>query len=112
MMLKVFSLLDQKTGIFSPPFFMVHQAQAMRAVVELGCDPNTTVGRHPADFALCCLGEFDDNTGQFLAPAGVQHLGLVVQMLPPKAAPMSLFSGADSSLAPGSSASVSRPEEG
>lgn len=81
MMLKAFSLLDQKVGTFSPPFFMAHVGQAIRAVTDLGQDLNTTVGRHPADFALCQVGAFDDQTGQFEAMVPL-HLGLVLGFLP------------------------------
>lgn len=81
MILKAFSLLDQKVGTFSPPFFMSHVGQAIRAVTDLGQDLNTTVGRHPSDFALCEVGTFDDNTGQFEAMIAIHH-GTVLGFLP------------------------------
>lgn len=86
MILKAFSLLDQKVGTFSPPFFMAHVGQAIRAVTDLGQDLNTTVGRHPADFALCEVGTFDDQTGQFGAMTPLHH-GLVLGFLPTQAQP-------------------------
>lgn len=78
MKLLAFSLLDQKTGMFNVPFFMSHRGQAIRACMDLAADRSTTVARHPADFMLCLIGEFDDQTGQFFNLRGeVEHLGTV-----------------------------------
>lgn len=85
MMLMAFSLLDTKTGHFSPPFFMGGRGQAIRAVMELGADMSTTVGRHPGDFSLVQLGQFDDQTG-VLTPCHPDVLGVVSSFLPAAAA--------------------------
>lgn len=81
MILKAFSLLDQKVGTFSPPFFVAHIGQAIRMVTEVGQDLNTTVGRYPSDFALCEVGTFDDTAGMFEPMIPVHH-GLVLGFLP------------------------------
>lgn len=93
MILKAFCLLDMKAGAFATPFFMHHDAQAIRAVTELGQDLSTTVGRYPADFALMSIGTFDDASG-VLAPTGIVNLGTVAGFLPSKPA-MPLFAAAD-----------------
>lgn len=89
MILKAFCLLDTKTGVFNTPFFMAHTAQAIRACADLGGDLNTTVGRHPADFALMEIGTFDDQTGTLYA-LPPHNLGLVVTFLPAAPAPAPL----------------------
>lgn len=81
MILRAFSLLDIKTGIFNVPFFMPHPQMAIRAVVDLMADQNTTIARHPADFALCEIGSYDDQTGM-LMPETVQQLGVASSFLP------------------------------
>lgn len=81
MILKAFSLLDTKTGAFGAPFFMHHAAAAIRACIDLGGDLNTTVGRHPSDYALCEIGAFDDQTG-VLQPIPPHNLGTVAGFLP------------------------------
>lgn len=97
MMLKAFSLYDTKTGTYATPFFMRHAGEALRAVTDLAQDLNTTVGRHPSDFALMQIGEFDDSTGLF-QPQQPASLGMVVSFLPaPAAAP--LFDGGDPTTA-------------
>lgn len=90
MILIGFSLLDIKTGIFNTPFFMAHAGQAMRACMDLGQDPQTTVGRHPADFQLCQVGTFDDQTGMFSIGTPTP-LGTVASFLPAPRTPGSLF---------------------
>lgn len=82
MILNAYALLDMKAGAFAPPFFMHHDAQAVRAVTELGQDMNTTVGRYPSDFALCRIGVFNDQSGQLAAESMVVNLGTIASFLP------------------------------
>lgn len=63
MFLKAFCFLDIKTGIYSQPFFMPHRGLAIRAALNLGNDLNTDIGKHPHDFRLILVGEFDDSVG-------------------------------------------------
>lgn len=63
MVLKIFSIYDIKSEVFSPPFYMSSNGEAVRAFKDLANDTNTTIGRHPADFRLMCLGTFDNCTG-------------------------------------------------
>jgi len=108
MILEAYSLLDMKAGAFATPFFMLHDAQAIRAVTELGQDLATTVGRYPSDFALCSIGTFDDASG-VLTPTGIINLGTVTGFLPPKPA-MPLFAGADTvRLAPAATHNPDKP---
>lgn len=81
MIVKAFCLLDIKTGIFNTPFFMAHTGQAIRACIDLGQDMNTTVARHPADFMLCEIGVFDDQSG-LVDPRPPLQLGTVASFLP------------------------------
>lgn len=67
MKLLAFSIFDEKGGLFSNPFFMAHKGLAIRAFYDLVCDNNTTVSKHPEDFKLYCIGEFDDNSGGLMS---------------------------------------------
>lgn len=77
---KAYSFLDKKTGMYSAPFHVVHEAIAMRTARELVADIDTTVGRHPADFDLYLVGEFNDNTGIYsgVGPACVTSCAALV----------------------------------
>lgn len=89
MKITAFSLFDTKTGVYGTPFFMLHVGQAVRAVQDLGNDMNTTIGRHPADYSLVILGEFDDATGAF--DNSLVVIGSVVSFLTPRPSPEPLF---------------------
>lgn len=80
MYLRAFCFLDIKTGCYSQPFFMLHNAAAVRAAMDVGNDLATSIGRHPFDFRLVRIGEFDDSVGFLLS---VQHedLGTVGSIL-------------------------------
>lgn len=77
-----YSLYDAKALTYSPPFLASAHGQAVRMVMELAQDANTTVGRHPADFTLYCVGQFNDATGSML-PADVrEHISDVLALVP------------------------------
>ncbi|WNK13460.1 MAG: nonstructural protein [Microvirus sp.] len=83
MILKAFALLDTKVGEFHTPFFLATDAAAKRACIDIGSDPSTMVGRHPADFMLYEIGEYDSSRAALEPRAPISH-GLVLSMLPPK----------------------------
>lgn len=65
MKLMVFSIYDEKALIFATPFFMSTNGQAIRGFMDLAKDPNSFVSKHPSDYKLYQLGEYDDLTGVF-----------------------------------------------
>lgn len=65
MNIKVFSVLDAKIGAFAQPWFSPTREAGIRAFVEATRDPTTMLAKHPEDFALYELGEFNDETGIF-----------------------------------------------
>lgn len=74
MVLKAFSVLDIKSEIYGAPFFMGTVGEAVRAFKDLVNDTNTLPGRHPADFKLVCIGEFDNEKG-LLASGEMSSMG-------------------------------------
>lgn len=70
----VLSLKDAKADTFSPPFFQVNRASALRVLSDLVADERSTVSRHPEDFALFELGTFDDVTGMITSYDMPRHL--------------------------------------
>jgi len=61
-----YTLHDKKAGTFSPPMFFQHDVIAIRAVQQSAADPKTQLARYPEDFALVCLCEFKEDTGELL----------------------------------------------
>ncbi|WNK14777.1 MAG: nonstructural protein [Microvirus sp.] len=80
MYLQAYSLLDTKTGMYSLPWFMPHEAIALRAAQQLGNDKTTNVGQYPDDFVLFNIGEFDDNTA-LMSSFAPRSLGTVGSLL-------------------------------
>lgn len=65
MQLKVYSIFDEKAKCFGQPFFMAHNGMALRAFSDLVADKSTSINKHPGDYKLYCLADYDDNSGEF-----------------------------------------------
>lgn len=65
MELKVFSIFDEKAKVFSNPFYMGHNGQALRAFSDLVQDKQSSIAKHPGDYKLYLLGTFNDVSGKF-----------------------------------------------
>lgn len=63
MKLLMFAVYDSKAKAFCRPFFAAVEAVALRAFEGGANDVDSEIGRHPADFSLFQVGEFDDDTG-------------------------------------------------
>lgn len=72
---RIFSVLDLKIGAYASPFFMPTVAAAKRAFSGACNDPSTMLYKHPEDFSLYLLGEFDDESGA-VTPVQPENLGL------------------------------------
>jgi len=65
MIMKIYSIFDEKAKAYAQPFYMAHDGQAVRGFGDLVADTSTNISKHAVDFTLWKLGEFDDNTGIF-----------------------------------------------
>lgn len=68
----VVSVQDRASGVFMRPFFVPHRNIAIRDFtdeVNRKADDNQ-LSKHPDDFDLYLLGQFDDNTGVFTSENG------------------------------------------
>ncbi len=79
MILKMFSMYDTKADAFITPFFLHNEKMALRAIYDASTSPTHMFSKHPEDYALYLLGEFDDTNGQVVT--GLPHnMGLVSQI--------------------------------
>lgn len=64
---KMFSVFDVKAACYGAPFFMPREQMAIRAfadgVNEVG-NVNNQWAKHPEDFSLFYIGDFDDDLAQ------------------------------------------------
>lgn len=63
MIYQVFAVRDAKAAAYALPFFLPRMEVAIRSFRDAVKDPKHDMSRHPEDYSLWCLGEFDDNTG-------------------------------------------------
>lgn len=63
---------DVATGSFASPIGVAHNALAIRSFQSEVSNAESQICRHPEDFELFALGEFDTETGEFTA--GVARL--------------------------------------
>lgn len=67
MKLQIFAIYDSATRMYGTPMFMASQPQAVRAIGDEINRPqeDNQLYKHPEDFTLFCLGEWDNNTCEF-----------------------------------------------
>jgi len=75
----VFSIYDSKAKAFLPPFFMPRAEMAQRAFSECANSDDHQFGKHPADYTLFHLGNWDDDTGVFAEKTTPTSMGLALE---------------------------------
>jgi len=79
MIQKVFTIYDSKMEAYMQPFFMSQKGQAVRAFTDTVNDPTSQFNKHPEDFTLFEIGEYDDATGKFTNLQTPNSLGLALE---------------------------------
>lgn len=63
---KVLAIRDRAIDSYGQPFYSASVGGAVRSFSdEVNRPENNTLHKHPEDFDLFLLGEFDDQTGEF-----------------------------------------------
>lgn len=86
MMMKVFAVYDTKALCYATPFFMGSAGTAIRAFSDLVNDNQSSVSKHPTDYILFEIGEFDDQTAKLVSLKEPRNLGLASDFLPVRTA--------------------------
>lgn len=80
MILKIFTVYDSKVEAYKTPFFAQSKGAALRDWSDAVNDPQTMFHRHPEDYVLFELGEYDDQTGQFHQHPAPVSMGVAIEM--------------------------------
>lgn len=91
--MKLFAVLDIKSGFFLKPFAESSTVQALRGFDIAVNESDSTFRRFPDDFALMELAEFDSQNGQLQAHAAPVNLGTGRSVLRNPEQQLSLASG-------------------
>lgn len=67
MKINVYSVFDVKSAVFAHPFYMAADGVAVRAFGGAVNEPDSLMCRHPSDFSLYRIGQFDDSVGLLIA---------------------------------------------
>lgn len=60
MILRMYTIFDSKAEVYLQPFCMKAKGEAIRAFADHVNDGQSQFSKHPEDFTLFELGEFDD----------------------------------------------------
>lgn len=79
MIQKMFTVYDSKLEAYLQPFFMASKGQAIRAFTDSVNDTTTQFNKHPEDFTLFEIGEYDDSKGQVSNLITPNSLGVALE---------------------------------
>lgn len=82
MLQKIFTVYDSKVGAYLPPFFMSARGEALRAFVDTISDDKSVISKHPEDYTLFELGEYDNLTAKFDMYETPVSLGVAIELIP------------------------------
>lgn len=75
MIQKVFGVRDSKAVAFLQPFFSVSAGAAIRAFSDAVNEGNSPLAKHPEDYILFELADFNDSDGSFDCAVPIKMLG-------------------------------------
>ena len=62
----IYTIHDSKALAFLPPFYLHNKNMAQRSFGDAVNDIETQFNKHPEDYSLWEIGEFDDQTGEII----------------------------------------------
>jgi hypothetical protein len=82
MIKQVYSFHDSKVCVYHPPMVLLNDGEARRLASDCVNDAQTPMSRHPADFRLVRLGEYDDNSGTLIPLSAPEFVCDLVEFKP------------------------------
>lgn len=79
MLWRLFSIYDSKAECYLPPFHFKSRGEAIRSFSDTANDPKSQLCRHPEDFTLFALGEYDDSDATFTTLKTPEPLGKALE---------------------------------
>lgn len=76
MITKMFCIYDSKALNFGVPFFMPSVGAAVRIFSDVANDSQSTIHRHPSDYILFHVADFDDSDASVRAVVPMVQLGI------------------------------------
>jgi hypothetical protein len=77
---QVFVVHDAKAETFRNPFIMRSRGEAVRGFIDtINAKEENELSKHPEDFTLFELGEYDDSTGEYKMYEAKKPLGSALE---------------------------------
>jgi len=70
----MFTVFDSKGDVYSSPFYALTDQAAVRTFADAVNTPDSPYNKHPEDYAVYAIGDFDDRTG-ILTSHPIMQLG-------------------------------------
>ena len=65
-MAKIYAVRDNAIEAFGQPIFVEAQGQAVRSFIDEANNPESMLNKHPEDFDLYHIGEYNKQTGAIM----------------------------------------------
>jgi hypothetical protein len=79
MILQVFTIYDSKIESYYKPFYALTKGEAIRSLTDELQQKDSMIAKHPSDYTLFHLGEYDDSTAQFNSLNTPHSLGVATE---------------------------------
>lgn len=87
MKLKVFAIYDSKAEAYMQPFMMQTRGQAIRSFSDLVNDGKSQLNKHPEDFTLFEIADFEDQKGIYTPLKTHASCGIAIEFVQLQALP-------------------------
>lgn len=84
MIFKIYSVFDSAVGDYARPFYDVSRGSALRSFSDIAQDSTSAIGKHPQDFTLFELGEYDSSTAKFDIYSTPVSCGVAIEFIAAK----------------------------
>lgn len=81
MIYQVFAIYDAKVEAYNRPFYDQTKAAALRGFADAVNDPSLQLNKHPEDYTLFHLGEWEDGSASFTPLHTPVSLGVALEYL-------------------------------
>jgi len=80
MKLNAYTIYDVASGSYSRPWFAQADGMAKRGFSDIANDPTHDIGKHPEDYTLFRVGDFNERTGT-LRGEGLEKIATALEMV-------------------------------
>lgn len=78
--MRLYSVYDSKTESYSSPLTCKSHGEALRQFADVANDNNSNISRHPGDFSLFYIGDYDELRGTVCPLEANVNLGCAIEL--------------------------------